>query len=167
MNRSRLGWLRVLVLAAPTLAFVSPPAGVAHAGPPRILAQSETVRAKVGGSAKNPKSPIIGRIIGAAVVAGLSLLIAACAYFGLFPWLVRQRRFPLDAFAIATIVSASSFFLLVLGVFQKDLRSSVWAGSPAWMESLPFLFVILLMIVVDLAAWGYHRSQAKKIRAGG
>src|SRR6476469_8573394 len=113
----------ILIMALWSCSFLSVPAAGAGAGVPRLFAQAQGARPQSGASAAkksiNRTTDVIIRI---AIVAGLSVLVAACSFFGLFPWLLRQQMLPLYAFAIATIVTMSSFFLLILGVWLKYLQ---------------------------------------------
>jgi hypothetical protein len=162
MKRPRSLWLALLVCLFSTQLVQ---AGEAWVPIPPLFAQAEGVKPAAAKPVVKKSINRVTLLIRAAAVAGFTMLLAACSYLGLFPWLIRQRTLPLNAFAIATIVTSTSFFILILCLFWKELQILSTTGSPGWIDNLPWLFIILLMLVINIAVWSYHRSAAKKIRA--
>lgn len=166
MSRSRRT-LTISVFALALFAFEQdqPAAIAAPTDIPLVFAQAVR-QPTTTAPAKKAINRTTDLIIRGASVLGLTILLAACSYFGLYPWLLRSGTLPLDAFAIATMVATSSFFLLTLGLWWNDLQFSFKIGGGGWTEHLLRLSIILLMFVVNLGIWGYNRSRAKAIRAG-
>ena len=165
MNRARL--FRVspaLFLAAAFALAMNPSPSPASGWFVPVWAQvPEPFKTKLSsGSRPIVANPMSDKVLRGGLLAIAVMFSVAGSYFGLFPLMIRQQVWPLNAFAIASICAVVSFFGLLLGLFWEELRLSSGTG---FVDNSPRLILIALMLAIVLAIWGHRRGQARKIRA--